>query len=248
MLQDGRWARKWDCCQECGTTERPHCAKGLCLACYKRKRSKGKNWCIDCGDEIDPRSTRCYSCAAIARREHGDYDGEETRRKLSEAVKAAHARGDFDGVFTTEEYRRRKSEDTKAAWEHGDFESRDNSEAMKAAWARGCFDGAFQSPTSIELQVAAALDICGIEHETQHRPEGYSRPFDEFIPPNTLIEIQGDYWHGPERPKQQKRDAEKARWATDNGYELVAIWEHEIKERGAWAVIAQIFGKKESER
>lgn len=29
-----RWARDWDCCQECGTTESPHCARGLCKQCY----------------------------------------------------------------------------------------------------------------------------------------------------------------------------------------------------------------------
>jgi len=148
---------------------------------------------------------------------------EAWRRKLSEAMKAAHARGCWDGVFT-EETRRK------------------HSESAKAQWARGDMDGVFQSPTSIEHQVAAALNIVGIEHQTQYRPEGYSRTYDEFIPPHTLIEVQGDYWHGPERPEQQKRDAQKAQWAEENGYELMEIWEHEIKERGAWAIIAQALG------
>lgn len=39
MPKDRQWARKWDCCQGCGTTERPHYAKGLCKACY------GRNYC-----------------------------------------------------------------------------------------------------------------------------------------------------------------------------------------------------------
>jgi len=30
----GRWAKDWDCCRECGTTEIPHHAKGLCQLCY----------------------------------------------------------------------------------------------------------------------------------------------------------------------------------------------------------------------
>lgn len=34
MLQDGRWAREWDCCQACTTREKPHYAKGLCRPCY----------------------------------------------------------------------------------------------------------------------------------------------------------------------------------------------------------------------
>ena len=65
---------------------------------------------------------------------------------------------------------------------------------------------------------------------------------DEFVPPHTLIEIQGGYFHSEEHfPGIRERDAEKAQWAKDNGYELLAIWEHEIKERGAQAIIAQAF-------
>lgn len=32
----GRWSRKHDRCQGCGTQERKHSARGLCNACYKR--------------------------------------------------------------------------------------------------------------------------------------------------------------------------------------------------------------------
>jgi len=31
-----QWARSHDKCRECGTTERPHYAKGLCGRCYMR--------------------------------------------------------------------------------------------------------------------------------------------------------------------------------------------------------------------
>lgn len=37
MLEDGRWARNWDHCQKCNTTERPHQAHGLCNQCYLRQ-------------------------------------------------------------------------------------------------------------------------------------------------------------------------------------------------------------------
>lgn len=259
ILKEGQWSLKWDCCQRCKTTERPHCARGLCSKCYSyKRRRKGNHCCLDCGEgispaaircgscarevcwergvygsysetnhcvncgaEISPNATYCGSCAAAARWEHGDYDG------LSDALKAAWERGDFDGVHSnmyTEAVRHQRSE------------------IIKAAHIRGAYDGVFQSPTSIEIQIAAALDIMGLEHQPQYRPDGYSRIYDEFVPPNTLIEIQGDYWHGPERPDNQKRDAQKAQWAAENGYELMEIWEHEIKERGAWAIIAQAFG------
>ena len=32
-----RWSRLYDECQGCGTTERRHCSKGLCNACYLRR-------------------------------------------------------------------------------------------------------------------------------------------------------------------------------------------------------------------
>jgi len=170
----------------------------------------------------------------------GDFSSEEYRRKKSEAAKAAHERGDYNG----------HSESIKAAWARGDRGDKEwchkISEVTKAAWARGCYDGVFQSPTSIELQIAAALDDMEIEHQAQYRPEGYGRIFDELIPPNTLIEIQGNYWHGEDFPETQKRDAEKAQWAKENGFELITIWEHEIKERGALAIIAEVFGYKEA--
>ena len=34
------WARDYDKCQECGTTERPHRALGLCSACYYKQYSR----------------------------------------------------------------------------------------------------------------------------------------------------------------------------------------------------------------
>jgi len=173
------------------------------------------------------------SDATKERWERGDYNG------LSEAIKAAWERGDFGN----EEWRHKQSVSRKVLWAHGHYGEecrRKQSRATKARWERGEMDGIFKSPTTIELQVAAALDILGIEHEPQYRPDGHSRIYDEFVPPNTLIEIQGDYWHGDAFPEHQKRDAEKAQWAAENGYELIAIWEHEIKERGAWAIIVQL--------
>jgi len=183
---------------------------------------------------------------------------EERRRKRSEITKRRWERGGYDGhsqamkvawergVYGSEEWQRKKSEAMRMAWERGDYDGifdeewcRRRSDIMKAAWERGCFDGVFQSPTSIELKVAAALDILGIEHIPQYRPDGYTRVYDEFIPPDTFIEINGDYWHGDAFPENQQRDTEKAQWAAENGYKLITIWEHEIKQVGAWALVMQ---------
>lgn len=256
MLKDGRWAKDWDCCQVCKTTKRPHAAKGLCARCYSRRREyKQGSHCVDCGIETTERATRCYSCATKARWKRGEFCDRETKEcshKRTVAARAAWRCGAYDNRFT-DDYRQKLSKATKAAWKRGDFDNeewrRKQSEATKARWERGDMDDIFQSPTSIELQVAAALDIMGIEHTPQYRPEGYSCIFDEFVLPNILIEVQGDYWHGDQCPDNQRRDAEKAQWAKDNDFELIEIWEHEIKEQGAWSIIAQIYAQlKETRR
>ena len=39
LLKEGQWSRRYgDCCINCGTTERPHLTKGLCLKCYGKQR------------------------------------------------------------------------------------------------------------------------------------------------------------------------------------------------------------------
>lgn len=83
--------------------------------------SKVKNHCVDCGTEIDPRSTRCKSCVLKARWRCGDFDNlfnENTRRKMSKGVKVAWKRGDYD----SEETRHKMSETTKASHARGDFD------------------------------------------------------------------------------------------------------------------------------
>lgn len=64
--------------------------------------------------------------------------------------------------------------------------------------------------------------------------------YDFYIPQsNTLIEIDGDFWHCnpnskysiPQYPIQQKninRDQVKNKWALDNGYKILRFWETDI--------------------
>lgn len=37
-----KWARQYECCINCGTTDRKHCGLGLCELCYSRKLRKNK--------------------------------------------------------------------------------------------------------------------------------------------------------------------------------------------------------------
>lgn len=70
--------------------------------------------------------------------------------------------------------------------------------------------------------------------------------YDVYIPSkNTIIEIDGDYWHsnpikypnGPEGTTQMKnsiRDIEKNKWAEDNGYKMLRFWETDIYNNPEW--------------
>lgn len=160
----------------------------------------------------------------------GIYDSEETRQNMSRAAYQRWESGAYDDSFTSEEFRKKKSREAKERWQQGNY------------------DGIFQSPTSIELEVMEVLDIVGLEHISQYRPASFSRVFDEFVPPDIFIEINGDYWHGnPEiyadddldekQRERRKSDAEKAQWIKGNGYHLITFWENDIKELGAWPLI-----------
>lgn len=109
--------------------------------------------------------------------------------------------------------------------------------AQTAKWEDGVYERAFVSPTLIEVATADALASCGVRFEKEWRPDGYSRVFDFYVPPDLLIEVQGDYWHS--RDGMAERDAQKAMWAEANGYRLVEIWEHEISEKGALEIVKQ---------
>ena len=68
----------------------------------------------------------------------------------------------------------------------------------------------------------------------------YGKLYDFYIPStNTLIEVDGIYWHGKHKNledlndtqmKVRKNDEIKNRLANENGYTLIRIWEDEVKD------------------
>ena len=153
-------------------------------------------------------------------------------RSWTEAGKAAWARGDFG----SEEWRRKNSEASKAAWARGAYDGEDfrrqMSETSKAAHARGRY-----ASESCRRKKSDALDTLGVGHEPQFRPPGYSRVYDELVFPDVLIEVQGDYFHSLDGVAE--RDTEKADWAIENGFNIVALWEHEIHKDGALRLVKE---------
>lgn len=90
--------------------------------------------------------------------------------------------------------------------------------------------------SQIEIQVADWL----IEDEIKFQKE---KPIgkchvDIFIPPRTIIELNGCYWHCCEqcyrlpsdKQKQYRiRDVKRHSFLKSKGFDLIVIWEHEIK-------------------
>ena len=102
--------------------------------------------------------------------------------------------------------------------------------------------------TGIEKQVFAMLDGYLIDYSKHgwierlllHTPYKYHR-FDIVIDGiKTIIEVQGCYWHGcnscfpnpsPRQLKQIRKDKEIKQIAESNGWTIVYIWEHDLKNK-----------------
>lgn len=162
-----------------------------------------------------------------AKRSRERWKDKRYRERVTRAIRESASRP---------EIRKAKSERMKALWGEKSIATPEwrkrRSEVMKRNWREGNITlGMIQSPTSIEIKVAEVLDKLGIPHESQYIPAGTSFIYDEFIPPKTLIEIHGDYWHSEEyNPQNVKRDRTKKAWALENRYQHIIIWEHEMKE------------------
>lgn len=97
--------------------------------------------------------------------------------------------------------------------------------------------------TSIELKIQTYLKILGIEFITHFYVKGIEHGYqcDIFIPSiKTIIECDGDYWHGNpsifapdqlnERQKRQKFDDDlRNKELISKGYKLIRLWEKDIK-------------------
>lgn len=88
------WGNGFDCCQDCGTTERPHKARGRCNACYLKVIRAER-----------PR-VRPSRAAGVPR--------EEWNEKISEGLKLAYAEGRRVAEPRSEETKQKISETKKA--------------------------------------------------------------------------------------------------------------------------------------
>ena len=85
------------------------------------------------------------------------------------------------------------------------------------------------------------LDKLNIVYQTQFKAESIGRYYDFYLPAsNTLIEVDGDYFHSfgllyeqmsPMQKKNKRVDEQKDKWARDRGINLRRIWEHDINKK-----------------
>jgi G:T-mismatch repair DNA endonuclease (very short patch repair protein) len=111
------------------------------------------------------------------------------------------------------------------------------SNARKAVNHRGGFE------SKIEKRVQQLLDCLKIPFQKHIHKWNYN--YDLFIKPNIIIEIQGDMWHAlPSKYKSTDlifgkilvkdiwaKDQRKQLKAKKEGYQIIEIWEHEIRSR-----------------
>jgi very-short-patch-repair endonuclease len=84
------------------------------------------------------------------------------------------------------------------------------------------------------------LDKLGIVYQTQFKAESIGRYYDFYCPAsNTLLEIDGDYYHSygllyeqmsPMQKKNKRVDEQKDKWAREHNINLIRIWEHDINK------------------
>lgn len=79
--------------------------------------------------------------------------------------------------------------------------------------------------TSIEIKTAEILDKLGVNYETQKRLKGICIA-DFFIPPDLIVECDGEYWHSFKKDKDVNKDVILG----FNGYRVLRLTETEIKK------------------
>ena len=93
------------------------------------------------------------------------------------------------------------------------------------------------NPSPLEIAIWEVLDSLEIKFETQYRVGEWL--VDIYIPDrNLIIEVNGNHWHDYKMfPKTKIRDDTLEKYAKDNGYKFIWIWENEIKENPKLALV-----------
>jgi len=160
----------------------------------------------------EEKATRAAKIATTKQAKPHKYTDEQLAR-MSEAQKA------YNSTLTYEEYVLKRAKNIKAL--------RDANHRMPT------------SDTKIELFVDEFLREAGIEFEHPYQVGVLQADF--YIPAiNTIVEVQGCYWHGCEKcgftgedffEEQRTRDKRRFGYLAAEGFKIRTVWEHEIKKK-----------------
>ena len=165
---------------------------------------------------------------------------DEVRKKISHKVREA---------YKDENYRKKRIESLKLCYSEGRRElvknlihttKHSNESKEKMRLARIGIISPVQD-TSIEVKIQGFLTLLKIEyiaHKYIHIEHGYQ--CDILIPSiKTIIECDGDYWHGnknlfnnltEKQIKQREKDNIRTKELEEKGYRVIRLWENEIKD------------------
>lgn len=109
-----------------------------------------------------------------------------------------------------------------------------------APWLRAGQKAAQKAnPSSIEKAIWNVLNDLNINYETQVSFYNHKFIVDIYIPAQRLIiECNGDYWHNYEIfPEREKRDKTLEKYAKNNDYNIVWLWESDIRKNPKLALV-----------
>ena len=171
---------------------------------------------------------------------------DESRQLMKEAKKRFYARGGkvwIAGRKHTEETKMKCSEGTKRMWITGKFDK-----------GKGCW----RSKLETLIYSTFSQFINDVQHSWRLSTPERTYVYDICIPSHRLlIEVNGDYWHmnptlyapdfvgaqGILAKEKWELDACKADMASKAGYNVITLWESDIKSQGVDAIVKNVIDK-----
>jgi G:T-mismatch repair DNA endonuclease (very short patch repair protein) len=232
----------WSPCVLCGTVSKNvYCSKE-CTSIGLSKMRKGKTMptrteehCRKISEAAKKRLSNPNNHPWIGRKHT-----EETKQKISKHQKEIYTdktKHPLYGTTVSETTRKKISNSQKKYYETNDspFKGKTHTpETIKKIFQN-------KPMNKLEKLVAEYLDGLGIKYTFQFfiNSNGICKSYDfKLKNSNLILEVHGDYWHGGKGVERHvfnvnetiENDKLKKKIANDMGYEVVVVWESELKE------------------
>lgn len=164
---------------------------------------------------------------AIRESRLGTTTSDDAKKSLSDAL---------TGIIRSDETRARMSRAAKERWKNPEYRAKlalAQPEAQRRAWVTSPNTGpslqALRSNHASETRPERLTRECLEEHGVAFEQRvTIDRCTVDFLIGLTVIECDGNYWHGPKRPQQQITDRRRDSFLSSVGYKVVRLWESDI--------------------